>query len=159
MNPRWWLVPGSLIVSLMLVMVPLPEAAEPFRPDWVTMVVLYWAIALPPRFGLALPWIAGLLLDVTRGALLGQNALGVVLVAAFAIREHQRLRQFPIAQQAVVVTVLLLIKQALVLWISGMAGRAPDTLWLYFASPLLALVFWPVVFVLLRDLRRRYQAA
>jgi rod shape-determining protein MreD len=159
MNPRWWLVPGSLIVSLMLVMVPLPEPAEPFRPDWVTMVVLYWAIALPPRFGLALPWIAGLLLDVTRGALLGQNALGVVLVAAFAIREHQRLRQFPIAQQAVVVTLLLLVKQALVLWISGMAGRAPDTLWLYFASPLLALVFWPVVFVLLRDLRRRYQAA
>ena len=159
MSPRWWLVPGSLIMALMLVMVPLPEEAEPFRPDWVTLVVLYWAIALPPRFGLTLPWIAGLLLDVTHGALLGQNALGVVLVAAFAIREHQRLRVFPLAQQAVVVTILLVFKQAIVLWISGMAGRAPDNLWLYFASPLLTLVFWPVIFTLLRDLRRRYQVA
>ena len=159
MNPRWWLVPGSLVVALMLVMVPLPEGAEPFRPDWVTMVVLYWAIALPPRFGLAVPWIAGLLLDVAHGALLGQNALGVVLVAAVAIREHQRLRVFPVAQQAVVITVLLVLKQALVLWISGMVGRAPEDLWLYFASPLLTLVFWPVVFILLRDLRRRYQVA
>ena len=159
MSPRWWLVPGTLIVALMLSMVPLPEIAEPFRPDWVTMAVLYWAIALPPRFGLTIPWIAGLLLDVARGDLLGQNALGTVLVAAFAIREHQRLRVFPVVQQAIVVTVLLVIKQALVLWISGMVGRAPDNLWLYFASPLLALVFWPVVFVLLRDLRRRYQAA
>ena len=159
MRPRWWVVPLSLIVALMLVMVPLPEGTEPFRPDWVTMVVLYWAIALPPRFGLTVPWVAGLLLDVTRGALLGQNALGVVLVAAFAIREHQRLRVFPVAQQAVVVTVLLMIKQALVLWISGMTGREPDNLWLYFASPLLTLVFWPVVFVLLRDARRRFQAA
>lgn len=159
MIPRWWVVPLTLIVALMLVMVPLPDAAEPFRPDWVTMVVLYWAIALPPRFGLTVPWIAGLLLDVARGSLLGQNALGIVLVAAFAIREHQRLRVFPVAQQAVVVTVLLLVKQALVLWISGMAGRAPDNLWLYFASPLLTLVFWPVVFVLLRDVRRRYAVA
>ena len=159
MSPRWWLVPGTLIVALMLVMVPLPEGAEPFRPDWVTMVVLYWAIALPPRFGLTVPWIAGLLLDVAQGQLLGQNALGIVLVAAFAIREHQRLRVFPVAQQAIVVTLLLVFKQALVLWISGMVGRAPDDLWLYFASPLLTLVFWPVVFILLRDLRRRYQTA
>ncbi len=157
MTARIVLITATLIVALMLTMLPLPEMAGPFRPDWVTMVVLYWAIALSPRFGLAVPFIAGLLLDVAQGALLGQNALGMVLAAAFVIHNHQRLRVYPLLQQAVVVAVLLTAKQGLVLWTSGLADRAPDNPWLYFGAPALALVFWPVVFVLLRDLRRRYQ--
>lgn len=159
MNPRWWLVPLTLLGALMLVMMPLPDAARPFRPDWVTMVALYWAIALPRTFGLTIAWISGLLVDASQGALLGQNALGLVLVVAFALREHQRLRVYPVAQQAVIVMLLLLLKEALVLWTSGMAGRAPEQVWLFLAAPATALVFWPVVFVILRDLRRRYQAA
>lgn len=159
MSPRGWLIPLTLVAALMLVMVPLPTVAEPLRPDWVTMVALYWAMALPQRFGLSLAWTAGLLLDVSQGALLGQHALGTALVAAFALRQHQRLRVSPIAQQAVVVMLLLLCKQGLVLWISGMVGRAPVNPWLHFISPLVALAFWPVIFILLRDLRRRYQIA
>lgn len=159
MSARWWLIPLTLVAALMLVMVPLPAVAEPLRPDWVTLVALYWAIALPQRFGLSLAWIAGLLLDVSQGALLGQHALGTVLVTAFAIRQHQRLRVSPVAQQAVVVMLLLLCKQGLVLWISGMVGRAPVNPWLHFVSPVVALALWPVIFVLLRDVRRRYQIA
>lgn len=159
MTPRWWLIPATFAAALMLVMAPLPEAIGPLRPDWVTLVALYWAIALPERFGLAVAWIAGLLLDVSQGALLGQHAIGIVLVTAVALRSHQRMRVSPLAQQAAFVMLLLLLKQSLVLWISGLAGRAPDDLWLYFASPLLALAFWPVVFVVLRDLRRRFQTA
>lgn len=157
MNPRWWLIPLTIAMALMLVMVPLPEAAEPYRPDWVALVALYWAMALPQRFGLTFAWLAGILMDVTQGALLGQNALGLVLMTAFALQYHQRLRVSPIAQQALIVVVLLFVKQALVLWTSGLAGRAPDNPWLYLSAPLTALVFWPVLFVVLRDLRRRYQ--
>lgn len=159
MNPRWWLIPLTLAVALMLAMVPLPESVAPVRPDWVTLVALYWAMALPRRFGLTFAWIAGILLDVSQGALLGQNALGAVIVVAFALQYHQRLRVAPIAQQALIVTLLLLFKQALVIWTSGLAGRAPEAPWLYFAAPLTALIFWPLLFVVLRDLRRRYQVA
>lgn len=159
MNPRWWLIPLTVAFALMLAMVPLPEVAEPYRPDWVTMVAIYWAMATPRRFGLLAAWIAGLLLDVALGNLLGQNALGLVLAVAFVERGHQRLRVFPVAQQTLVVIALLFLKQAAVLWTSGMAGRAPDEPWLYFAAPLTALVFWPILFTILRDLRRRYQAA
>lgn len=159
MNARWWLVPATVALALMLVMVPLPEPVEPLRPDWVSLVVIYWAIALPQRFGLIFAWVCGLLLDVTTGALLGQHALGLVLVAAIALRLHQRLRVFPVPHQAVVVVLLLLFKQVLVLWTNGVAGRAPEDLWLYMLAPLTALVVWPLVFVILRNLRRRYGVA
>ena len=159
MNSRWWLVPGTVAVALMLVMMPLPEMVEPLRPDWVTLVVLYWVIALPQRFGLVFAWIAGMLLDVSVGTLLGQHALGLVLVAAVALRLHQRLRLFPLAQQALVIVALLFFKQLIVLWISGIAGRAPEDVTIYLVAPVLALLFWPLVFLILRDLRRRYSVA
>lgn len=156
MNARWWLVPATVAVALMLAMMPLPEAVEPLRPDWVALVVLYWAIAVPERFGLVFAWIAGVLLDVGTGTLLGQHALGLVLVVAVALRLHQRLRLFPLAQQTLVIVALLFFKQVLVLWTSGVADRAPQEAWMHMLAPALALLFWPLVFIILRDLRRRY---
>lgn len=159
MNARWWLVPVTVAVALMLAMMPLPEVVDALRPDWVALAVLYWVIAVPQRFGLLFAWTAGLLLDVSMGTLLGQHALGLVLVAAVALRLHQRLRLFPLAQQALVVVALLFFKQVVVIWTSGIAGRAPEDATLYLVSPLLALLFWPLVFLILRDLRRRYSVA
>lgn len=156
MNARWWLVPATVAVALMLTMVPLPEAIEPLRPDWVALVVLYWAIAVPERFGLVFAWTAGLLLDVSTGTLLGQHALALVLVVAIALRLHQRLRLFPPAQQTLVIVVLLFFKQVVVLWTSGVTNRAPEEAWMHMLAPLLALAFWPLVFIILRDLRRRH---
>lgn len=156
MNTRWWLVPVTVAVALMLAMMPLPDSVAPLRPDWVALVVLYWAIAVPDRFGLVFAWTAGLLLDVSTGTLLGQHALGLVLVVAIALRVHQRLRIFPPAQQTLAIVVLLFLKQMIVLWTSGVADRAPQEAWMHMLSPLLALIFWPLVFVILRDLRRRH---
>lgn len=153
---RWLLPPITLLVALLLMMMPLPDMVRPLRPDWVALVALYWAFAVPARFGLLLAWIAGLLVDVSQGTLLGQHALGLVLITAIALNMHQRVRVSPIAQQAAFVMLLLLVKQVLVLWVSGMIDLAPENLWLYFGSPFVAVLFWPLVFVILRDLRRRY---
>ena len=37
----------TIIVALMLTVVPLPDAAEPFRPDWIALTLIYWAMMLP----------------------------------------------------------------------------------------------------------------
>lgn len=146
----------TLLCALLLVMLPLPDIVTPFRPDWVAMVALYWAFAVPRHFGLFMAWMAGLLLDVSQGTLLGQHALGLVVITVIALHMHQRVRVSPLLQQSLFVMFLLLLKQTLVLWVSGMIGRAPDDPWLYFASPFVAMLFWPLIFVILRDLRRRY---
>lgn len=156
---RFLLPAITILAGLLLIMLPLPSVAEPFRPDWVSMVVLYWAFAIPQRFGLLPAWIAGLLLDVAQGTLLGQHALALVVITAIALNMHQRVRVSPVLQQSLFVMFLLLLKQTLVLWISGISGRAPDDLWLYFSAPVVATIFWPLIFVILRDLRRRYALA
>ena len=62
-------VPVAVAVALMLTLVPLPLWAEVLRPEWVTLVLIYWCIALPQRIGVFTGWLAGLMLDVARGAL------------------------------------------------------------------------------------------
>ena len=145
----------TLIVALMLNMWPLPEWLEHARPEWVVLVLIYWALAMPEQIGVTVAWFVGLILDVTQGAIIGQHAVGLVLVIFVVNTQYQRIRVFSLAQQALVVMLLLLIKQVLVLWVSGMVGQAPD-IGLYFLPALTGAIFWPWLFVILRDLRRRF---
>jgi rod shape-determining protein MreD len=149
-------VPPTLILALMLVMLPLPEWAQVFRPDWVTLVLIYWVMAVPQRFGVIFAWILGLLLDVTQGAILGQHAIGLVLVIYIVQLQYLRIRVFSLVQQALVVFLLLLLKQLLVLWVNGVVGQAPENIASYFLPSLIGAMVWPWLFIILRDIRRRF---
>jgi len=149
------IVVPTLIVALMLHMWPLPGWLEYARPEWMTLVLLYWALAMPEQVGVIIAWFAGLLIDVTQGAILGQHAVGLVVIVYVIQLEYQRIRVFSLAQQAMVVFLLLIIKQVLTLWVTGIVGQAPD-LRLYFLPSLVGAIIWPWLFLLLRDLRRRF---
>jgi rod shape-determining protein MreD len=145
----------SFICALLLQMFDLPEWAEVLRPDWVALVLVYWCIALPERVGVGVGWLSGLMLDVANGALLGQNALTLAIVAYLALRLHQRIRLFPLWQQAVSVLLLVTLHLMLVLWIKGALGQSAETL-AYWLPALSSMLAWPLVFVILRSLRRSH---
>ena len=145
----------ALLVAFMLTIMPLLEGMQEFRPDWVTLVLIYWAMALPSRTGVTVAFLAGLMLDVTHGAILGQHALGLTVVIYIVHLQHQRMRVASLIQQAIVIFFLLLLKQLIVLWVSGIVGRAPDT-WLYFMPSLVGALLWPWLYIVLRDLRRKF---
>jgi len=146
----------TLIAAFMLSMLPLPDWAEHWRPDWVTLVLIYWVMALPNQVGVTFAWITGLLLDVALGTILGQNAVGIALISWVVLLQYQRIRVFSLVQQALVVLTLLLIKQLLVLWINGLVGRAPDNLLMYFLPSLTGAMIWPWIFQVLRNIRRHF---
>ena len=100
-----------MVFALMLHMLPFPEWLTYARPEFVTLVVMYWVIAMPERIGVTIAWCVGLLLDVTQGAILGQHALGLVIVTFILQLEYQRVRVFSLVQQALVVFVLLLMME------------------------------------------------
>ena len=152
----YWVIPLSLVIALMLMMLPLPGWAAVIRPDLVALVLIYWAMAMPRHAGVTLGWVFGLLLDVSYGTLLGQHALGLLIVAYLVHKMHQRVRVFSLVQQALVVFLLLIVKQAMVLWVSGMIGLAPDVGLIYFAPSLIGALFWPWLFIILRDVRRKF---
>lgn len=148
----------SLVVALFLTILPWPTWAEEFRPQWLAMTLIYWSLALPNRVGVFWGWGAGLVLDVVSGTVLGQHALSLSVTAYLAVELHPRIRVFPLLQQAVSVWVLLLVERLLSLWVIGATGQPTPTLW-YWAPTFVGMLLWPWVFILLRDVRRRFAVA
>lgn len=151
-----WVIVASFVAALMLTIMPLPEWARPIRPQWVTMVLIYWCMALPDRIGIGWGWVMGLLLDVAYGTVLGQHALALTLIAYVVTLLYQRLRLYPTSQQAIIVALLICLQLLISLWVKGATGTSPDH-WSYWLTALASALLWPWIFMLLRDLRRRFQ--
>jgi rod shape-determining protein MreD len=144
----------SLLVALVLMILPLPDWAQIYRPNWIALVLIYWSMALPKRVGLWFAFISGIILDASLGTLLGQHTLALVLIIAINMNFYQRIRVLALAQQAIYVFVLLLINQVLVAWVEGFLGRSTPLL-AFFGAPFIGMLIWPWVFVVLRDIRRK----
>jgi rod shape-determining protein MreD len=143
----------TFAIALVLQAVPLPRWAAPYRPDWVGLVLIYWCMATPQRVGVGSGWVAGLVLDVMQGSLLGQNALAKAVLAFLANTFHLRIRMFPVWQQALTVLAFTMVNQALIVWIKGVTGELYG-LWWYWAPCIASMVIWPWLFIILRDVRR-----
>ncbi len=154
-NTGGWILFISLLIAFLLTALPLPHWADDWRPAWVAMVLIYWCMALPERIGIGIAWCLGLLLDVQQGALLGQNALGLALIAYFVIQIHKRFRLFPLVQQSCLVGFIIIFYLLISSWVTGIMGIPPKT-WTYWMPAISSMVLWPWLFVILRDIRRQY---
>jgi len=150
---QWWASTVSLMLTLALVAVPLPDSVAPLRPDWVAVVLLYWSLMAPRHFSLLTAFWMGIALDTLSGALLGQNALALLLVVYLAEKFHLRLRVFPISQLAITVFLLLGLYEFVLFWIDGMAGRTVPLMerWV---PPLTGTLVWVLLYILF-DRRER----
>jgi len=157
-HPGGWVIFMSFGVALLLASMPLPPGIDRLRPDWPSLVLIYWCMALPHRVGVGAGWLLGLLLDAAKGTLLGQHALALTVVAFLTLRTHRQLRLFPLWQQALSVMGFLLVGRLLIFWINGIIGYPPRDIW-YLAPVLSGMLLWPWVFIVLRDLRRRFQVS
>jgi len=153
-----WIIIASFLAALALTILPLPDWLALIRPEWVALVLIYWCMALPGRVGVGFAWIIGLLLDVLRAGLLGQHALSLAIVAYITLQLYQRIRVFPLWQQAVSVFILILLHLLLQLWIKGISGN-PLPAFAFLLPALSSMLLWPLMFLGLRRLRRRYRVA
>ncbi len=150
-----WVILASFIIALLLTTIPLPGWLNDWRPAWVAMMLIYWCIVLPERVGIGIAWLLGLMLDVHTGALLGQNALGLSVIAYLTLRLHKQIRLFPPLQQSVLICFYLLLFQFLTLWIRGIIGVPPQH-WSFWAPVVSSMLLWPVFFIIMRATRRKY---
>lgn len=150
------LIALTFIIALFLVVFPLPDIARPFRPEFATLVVIYWCMALPSRVNIGIAWIVGLFIDVLTGTLLGQHAIAMAIVAFVTVKLHKQIRVYPTWQQSLSVFTLVALGQLLVVWIKGIAGDSPQT-WQYWAPSFTSALVWPWVFIILRDMRRKFR--
>lgn len=147
---------GTLFIGLLSQIMPLPSMVEAWRPDWLLMVIIYWAIALPHRYNILTAWVLGLVLDILLGATLGMRSLAMSLAVYVAILHCQRLRNFPKWQQSLVVMLLIGMYHLVIYWVEFVMDGAEFHMDLFLPA-ISGLVIWPWMFWMLRRVRRHYK--
>lgn len=146
----------TLVVAMALTIVPLPRDVDPFRPDWVALVMIFWAFSLPRSYSLGTAWLIGLVLDVAQGTLLGQHALALCVIVFLTVRFHLQMRVFPWLQLSATVFAMLGLYQFLLFWSNGVANvTAPAVS--YWGPVVTGALLWPLLFSFLNGIRYRVQ--
>ncbi len=147
----------TLVVGLMLSIMPLPGWFEAFRPDWLALIMIFWAIQLPRTWGVGTAWLVGIILDVSYGSLLGQHALALCFIVFVTVRFHLLMRVFPLSQLTATIFALLALYQFILFWVNGVAGvTAPSVT--YWGPVLSGTVLWPLFFMFMSGVRYRVRS-
>jgi len=144
----------SALAALAFAVIPLPSAVDALRPDLLVLVVFYWSIESPRAGGLGLAFAAGLALDVIRGVVLGEHALALTLMAAWATHLRLRLRVFSVVSQSLTIFALLTGYQFVLFWVDGATGN-PVTAFSRWLAPVVGGLMWPLLAGLLNRLHDR----
>ncbi|MDG2087964.1 MAG: rod shape-determining protein MreD [Arenicellaceae bacterium] len=138
----------SIFIAMVLVVMKLPQSFEAWRPDWVGVVVIAWAIFVPRVCGPVFGMLAGLAVDVLMGESLGVYALIYAMLAYMANVINFKMKMFKLFQQALVVFGLTLMARFLLVFLVEVNTEI-FTDWLYWAPLIVNMIIWPWVYLVI----------
>ncbi len=144
-----------LFIAFMLAAIPLPSWMEAWRPCWVALLVFYFVVNYPQKYGVFLSFVTGIFLDVFNGGTLGEQALCLSMIAMVATTYSKRFKIYPKLQQSFFVFVLFLVYATFLSRIQSFdapifAGFSP------IGEVLSSAVLWTWVTIFLDEMTRRF---
>ena len=143
----------TILLSLFVSLITLPLGY--YSPEWILLVLIYWAIAIPSINKLFLAFLIGFLVDIVLGQVLGISSLFYVILIYIVLRLYNSLRYMTIAQQSFVIFFLIIIKQHLLIWSYIIIDKTVEYQAILIGSFMNALL-WPLIFFALRYVRRKF---
>ncbi|MBU2870295.1 rod shape-determining protein MreD [Colwellia sp. E2M01] len=146
----------TLLIALIASIMPMPLGVDVFRPDWVLIILVYWCLALPNKVNIVTAWVMGFILDVLLGSVLGVHACAMALSIYIVVVNFQKIRNFSVSQQALIIGVLSAQYHLVVFWLQRFLTDAvflPN----YLYPVITSIILWPWLFLLLRRVRRHFK--
>lgn len=141
----------TLMIALLCQLFPWVGQGVVFRPDFMMVVLLYWLLRAPNLCNVGTAWLAGMLVDLATGSLLGQHALSFCFTAYVALSYQRRLVLFNKGQLLAYVALLLIIQRVVILLLKLFAGNEGPG-WLYLIPIVTGLVLWQLMLFLFGEL-------
>jgi len=144
----------TLFLGLMFSMIMLPLGY--IAPEWLLLINIYWAIALPSNNKIFLAFLSGFFVDIVLGQPLGISSLSYVIFIYIILHLYNSLRYMTVTQQMVVIFFLLIVKQHFFIWTFYVFGLNIDYQSLIISSFITG-ALWPIIYFSLRFTRRKFQ--
>jgi rod shape-determining protein MreD len=139
--PERGMIITSVVVAVLLLLLPWGAELRPWLPDWLLMLLISWSLRAPRMLGPGHAFVAGLLLDLIHGTLLGAHALAYSSAIFAVLAWQRRLEGFDSRGQALHVGPVLLLAALLPLLLSGLVGEGVSD-WRPFVAGLIAALLW-----------------
>ncbi len=146
----------TIFIGLLLMLMTLPFGY--YAPEWLLLINIYWAIAVPSNNKIFLAFLSGFLVDIAFAQILGITSLLYVIFIFIMLRLYNSLRYMTVSQQSVVILFFLLIKQHIFVWLNYVLSMDSNYQSLLI-SALITSIIWPVTYYLLRFIRRKFQVS
>lgn len=137
-----FLLVGFYVCGILTIL-PLTEAMQWYRPQWMLMFVIFSQISLPFMFNPCVAWFVGLLMDSLLGTQLGEHALVFSAICYITYILRPKFTQRPLWSQIEKVFLLVCLSQIAMLWLHVIAGQNPRTLF-YWMGSVMSCAVWPL---------------
>ena len=145
----------SLVAAFLLSILPWSGTWLLARPDFVVLVLIFWALQEPRSIGQGVAFALGLLMDVSDSMLLGQHAFAYVIAIFGTQVLRVRILTFGLAEQTLHVLGIMVVTSSVMLLLNLLLGADFPGI-AYFISPVVTALLWgPVNWLLYMPLVRR----
>ncbi|GBU09128.1 rod shape-determining protein MreD [Gammaproteobacteria bacterium] len=139
------------MISFVLEVIALPNAISLIRPNFILMMIIFWAYMPYAHFHIIYAWGIGLLVDILLGSLLGQYALIFTICAFITKKSYVFLKERNLFQQTLCLMGCFYVQALLIAWINGMLNYPSPYGKLLFIPALLSTLLWPLFFNMMRN--------
>lgn len=142
----------SVLFWFLIMIVPMTDWLSALRPFFLALILIFWILETPQKIGLGRVFCIGLVLDLFSFSILGEHALRLLIICGVVHQFRNQFRFYPLWQQSLLIMLMLYVDQ-FVLWmiryLQGMSVPIIET----WASPLVAFLIWPWLYIVLDNWR------
>lgn len=138
----------SFLFAFCFTIMPLPFILKWLRPDFVTLVLIYWVANSTGQVGIIFAFIVGIFFDLLTGMLLGTMGMALSIVAFFTMHLRLRLRIYRTWQKLIAIMLLVACSQLIRLWIQMLLGQSSVS-FIYLLPSIISALLWPVLCMVL----------
>ncbi|MDO5055018.1 rod shape-determining protein MreD [Pasteurella oralis] len=153
---QWLILICTFIVALVMEIAPWPADFQNFKPAWLVLVLLYWALSVPNKVSIGTAFVLGVVWDLVLGSILGVHALVLSVFIYLVALNHLILRNLSLWMQSLLVVCFVFAIRISIFLIELFLHSAAFN-WQEIYGALASGLLWPWVFLLLRRIRRQLQ--
>ncbi|WGE81916.1 rod shape-determining protein MreD [Actinobacillus equuli subsp. haemolyticus] len=142
------------MIAFVLEIMPWPIGFQGLRPNWVILVLIYWALALPNKVSVGTAFVAGIVWDLVLGSILGIHALVLSIAIYFVAKYHLILRNLSLWLQAILVVLYVIAIRFLIYFVELVLHSAEFNSQEILGA-IISGILWPWIFLLMRHIRRQ----